>query len=183
MSGPVYSTVLAKGTHDASHLRVLVGLISLALCMMGCRGKSPPTLQDEGKKPDELRAMLADPDPEVQARGAFALSRRGPAARDAVPELIPLLKSKAALARQNAALALATIGPDAKDAVPALTEALKDSEWAVRRQAAIALGAIGPAAKPAIPGLKKMDSDPHKQVRDAAKQAHDRIGGSWRERM
>ena len=177
MSGPVYSTVVVKGRYHPPRLYLLIGFIVLAMCLTGCRGKSPPTLQDEGKKPDELRAMLADPDPEVQARGAFALSRRGPEARDAVPELIPLLKSQAALTRQNAALALAAIGPDAKDAVPALTEELKDSEWAVRRQAAIALGAIGPAAKPAIPALKRLHSDPHKQVRDALKQARDKIVG------
>ena len=55
--------------------------------------------------------MLADADPEVQARGALGLSRLGSEARDAVPELIPLLKSPAPLARQNAGLALAAIGP------------------------------------------------------------------------
>jgi HEAT repeat protein len=172
------STALPQATHHSRRLRVLAGLLLVALGFAaGCGGTSRATLRDEGKSAAELRAMLADADPEVQARGALGLSRIGPEARDTVPELIPLLKSPSPLARQNAALALAAIGPDAKDAVPALTEALKDSEWAVRRQSAIALGAIGPAAKPALPALKKLDSDPHKPVRDAAKQARDKIGG------
>lgn len=153
---------------------------SLALALVlaiGCGKPAPPTLRDEGKPPADLRAMLRDPDPEVQARGAFGLSRAGAEGRDAVPELIPLLKSGSALARQNAALALGAVGPDASAAVPALTEALKDSEWAVRRQAALALGLIGPAAKSAVPALKKLDADPQKPVRDAARQARDKIGG------
>ena len=124
-----------------------------------------------------IAAMLSDQDPEVQARGALGLSRAGPEARAAVSELIPLLKSRSALARQNAALALAAVGPEAASAVPALTEALKDPEWAVRRQAAMALGAIGPAAKPAAPALQRLESDPQKPVRDAAKQARGKIGG------
>jgi hypothetical protein len=168
---------LKRLVHSTPPTKVAVGFILLALCLTGCRGASRPTLQDAGKPPDELRAMLANGDPEVQARGGFALSRLGAEARDAVPDLIPLLKSEAALTRQNAALALAAIGPDARAAVPALTEALKDSEWAVRRQAALALGAIGPAAKSASPALKKLESDPQKLVRDAARQARDKTGG------
>ncbi|HSQ55264.1 MAG TPA: HEAT repeat domain-containing protein [Gemmata sp.] len=142
----------------------------------GCRGGKLPTFQDEGKSVADYRAMLSDRDPDVQARGAFGLSRLGPEARDAVAELVPLLKSPVALTRQNAALALAAIGADARDAVPALTEALRDAEWAVRRQAAIALGAIGAAAKPAVPALKRLESDPQKPVREAAKQARVQIG-------
>jgi len=81
------------------------------------------------------------------ARGALGLSRLGADARDAVPDLIPLLKCPNALTRQNAALALAAIGADARVAVAALTDALKDSEWAVRRQAALAAGSNWPGRK------------------------------------
>src|SRR5262245_19977436 len=151
MRGTVDSTSPVQAAHRPRRWRVPVGLLVGLFLVTGCRGPSRPTLRDEGKSADELRAMLADGDPEVQARGALGLSRLGPEARDAVPELIPLLKGQTPLTRQNAALALAAIGAGASAAVPALTEALKDSEWAVRRQAAIALGALGPAAKPALP--------------------------------
>jgi HEAT repeat protein len=163
-----------NSSDNTSHRALAVALLFFAL---GCGKPLAATLRDEGKPPDGLRAMLKDADPEVQARGSLGLSRAGADARDAVPDLIPLLKSPSALTRQNAALALGAIGPDASAAVPALTDALKDSEWAVRRQAALSLGAIGAAAKAAVPALKRLDGDPQKQVRDAAKQARDKISG------
>src|SRR5262245_29767425 len=151
---------------------VVVGLVLAAGCQ---KGRTP--LRDEGKRVGELRAMLADADAEVRARGAFGLSRHGAAAGDAVPELTTLLTDPNPLVRQNAALALAAAGPAAKPAVAALTDALKDPEWAVRRQAAVALGAIGPDAKAALPAVRKLEADPNKVVRDAAKQAREKIGG------
>jgi HEAT repeat protein len=164
-----------EALHASRCLRVLAWWVMGSALATGCRG-SKPSFQDEERSASELRAMLVDGDPEVQARGALGLSRLGANARDAVPDLITLLKSPATLARQNAALALGAIGPEASPAVPALTEALKDPEWAVRRQAALALGMIGASAKPALPALKLLDRDPQKPVREAAKRARERIG-------
>ena len=113
----------------------------------------------------------------MQARAAFGLSRHGPAASPAAPDLVAALKRPDPPVRQNAALAPGAIGPPAADAVPALTEALGDPEWAVWRQAARALGDIGPAAKPALPALVKLDSDRSKPVREAANGARTKIGG------
>jgi HEAT repeat protein len=148
------------------------------VALAGCSSRPEPHLRDEGYSVEELRTMLADSSPEVQARGAFGLSLHGPEASPAVPELVEALKRPDALARQNAALALGAIGPAAASAVPALTDLLGDSEWAVRRQAALALGEIGPAAKAALPALAKRDADANKQVREAAKAARRKIGGS-----
>ncbi len=150
---------------------------AMAALAGACRPGTATPLRDDGKGVGDLRAMLADPDLEVQARGAFGLSRHGSDARDAVPDLIPKLQSQSPLVRQNAALALAAVGPEARSAVPALAEALKDPEWTVRRQAALALGAIGPDAKPALPALKKLEADPHKVVAAAAREARQKIGG------
>src|SRR5262245_16097145 len=147
------------------------------LALGACDSRTGPRLRDEGKSVDELQKMLADADPEVQARGAFGLSRHGADARPAVPALIEALKRPTPLVRQNAALALGAIGPGAESAVPALTEALGDSEWAVRRQVALSLGEIGPAAKPALGELTKREADANKQVREAAKGARKKIGG------
>src|SRR5262245_36822229 len=100
------------------------GLLGFAaavlLTLVGCSPRSEVRLRDEGKSVDELRKMLADSDPEVQARGAFGLSRHGPDASPAVAELTEALKRPTALVRQNAALALGAIGPAAAGAVPAL---------------------------------------------------------------
>lgn len=149
--------------------------IGLLPALAGCNSRPEARLRDEGKSVEELRAMLADPNPEVEARGAFGLSRHGPAASPAVSDLVGALKRPDALVRQNSALALGAIGPPAAEAVPALTEALADPEWAVRRQAALALGEIGPAAKPALPALAKLDADASKPVREAAKGARQKI--------
>ncbi|MDB5309082.1 MAG: repeat-containing protein [Gemmataceae bacterium] len=170
-------TLAGKWMLGSGRRNVGWAVFASAVLTISCRGSGPAPLRDEGKSVDELRAMLAAPDPEVQARGAFGLSRHGPAAKDAVPDLIPKLKESDPLVRQNAALALGAVGPEATAAVPALTAALADPEWTVRRQSAVALGAIGREAKPALPALRKLDSDPHKLVRDAAKQAREKLGG------
>jgi HEAT repeat protein len=148
-------------------------VLLLPILISACRSKLPY----EGKNAAELEQMLRDPNPAVQAQGAFGLSRLGPEARAAVPALMDALK-KDRLVRKNAALALGQIGPDARDAVPALSEALGDSEWAVRRQAALALGQIGPEARKAIPGLQKVSRDPDPLVRQAAQKALKQIGRS-----
>ena len=146
---------------------------ALALVLLaGCGRGKPPY---EGKNVAELERMLDDPNPAVQVQGAFGLGRHGAEARPAAPALLRALKSPDALVRQQAAVALGQVG--AEEAVPALAEALRDPEWAVRRQAAVALGAIGKDAKPAEPALRKLESDPNKLVRDAAKQAREKIGG------
>jgi HEAT repeat protein len=140
------------------------------LCLSACRARPPY----EAKSAAELERMLRDPNPAVQAQGAYGLSRLGHKARSAVPTLIAALK-KDSLVRQNAALALGQIGPDARDAVPALSETLSDSDWPVRRQAALALGRIGPEARQAIPVLQKLRRDPDPLVRKAVEGALQRI--------
>jgi HEAT repeat protein len=164
-------------TATAARQWPLVLAIGLVAAPAGCSSRSEGQLRDEGKSVEELRVMMADSNPEAQARGAFGLSRHGPAASPAVPDLVAALKRPDALVRQNSALALGAIGPPAASAVPALTESLGDPEWAVRRQAALALGEIGPAAKSALPALARLETDGNKPVREAAKGARKKIGG------
>jgi hypothetical protein len=137
-----------------------------ALIFLGCKGKPPY----EGRSVSELQRMLADPDPKVQAQGAFGLSLKGAEAEPATPALIKATASSDALVRQQACIALGKIGPVAKEATPALTTALADPEWVVRRQAAMALGQIGPLAAVEAP-LEKCRHDPNIQVRKSAADA------------
>jgi HEAT repeat protein len=139
-------------------------------CLIACRTKPPY----ENRSAAELERMLQDPNPAVQAQGAYGLSRLGHEARSAVPSLIAALK-KDTLVRQHAALALGQVGPAAREAVPPLCETLGDSEWPVRRQAALALGRIGLEARPAIPKLQKLRGDPDPLVRKAAQDAIQKI--------
>jgi HEAT repeat protein len=107
-----------------------------------------------------LREALKEKDNRLQAHAATALKRIGPDAKDAVPELVAVVKfyqgkEAAELARLEAIDALGRIGPKARDAVPALTDTLKEKtpHSPARLRAAIALGEIGAPAKPAVTAL------------------------------
>ncbi len=89
-----------------------------------------------------LRTMLRTDDESHRDRAASALAALGPAAADALPDLLPLLASNTQ-ARRAVIRALAAIGPAAADAVPALDRLLDDPEMWTRAEAAQALGAIG----------------------------------------
>jgi HEAT repeat protein len=155
-----------------------VALLSAFLLSPACHGKRPP-YQD--KSVAELERMLGDPDPVVQAQGAFGLSQAGEKALPAVPALSEALKSKESQVRQNAALALGRIGPQARAALAPLTEVLQDEDWPVRRQAAIALGHLHEEAKPALPALEKLAGvDTNTQVRKVAREAIAKIRNTSR---
>jgi hypothetical protein len=92
------------------------------------------------------------------------MANLGPAAADAGPDLIRLLKSdRDDLVRRNAAVALAKIGKFAEAAVPALAERIGDAAESpeVRSQCAISLGRIGPVpgADAIIPTLLQVLAD------------------------
>jgi len=83
-----------------------------------------------------------------------ALEKIGPAAKTAVPDLIPCLDGNFHTAVTSAADALAKIGPDALPAVPALTNMLEHSEYdEVRACAARALWYINGCER-ALPVLQ-----------------------------
>jgi HEAT repeat protein len=160
---------LVGGERYAMRLFRQLGFAALVVLPFACNSKPY-----EGKSVSELEQMLRNPDPAVQAQGAFGLSQMGPAAREAVPALVECLK-KESIVRQKAALALGAIGEDASESVPALAELLRDPEWTVRRQAAMALGRIGPAAGKALPELERLKLDPDTLVRKAAAEALRRV--------
>ena len=101
----------------------------------------------------DLAQALTDPEQDVRAAAAWALSQVGPPAGSAVPSLVAALTDPNPRVRCLAAIALREIGPHATNAVAALAKALGDSEPSVRAPAAQALGAIGPNAKTGVPSL------------------------------
>ncbi len=145
---------------------------AVVLVLMGC---GPRPLPHEGKSVAQLRRMLDDAVPVVQAQAALGLSLHGPEAVAALPRLVERLKGPNVLVRQQSALALGKIGPKGGEAVGPLAEALADRAWEVRRQAALALGEIGEPALAALPALEKLGKGEHLQVRRAAQQALDRL--------
>lgn len=131
-----------------------------------------------------LITCLSDPDPYVIGRSAEALSMIGGAA---VPALIAVLDTGAAVVRWPACIALGKIGADAYPAVAALTSALGDSSSEVRWGAAVALGNMGNRARGATPALLRSLGDRDQDVRQAASLALEHIdptavepGPDWR---
>jgi HEAT repeat protein len=88
-----------------------------------------------------LRRALKDKNVNVRQEAAVALGLIGPAAADAVADLVSLLEDEEKWVRNYAAEALGLIGPKAKQAVKAL-ETLKDDPTC-RARAAEALKLIG----------------------------------------
>ncbi len=147
---------------------IRLGWIVILLC--GCTASTPP---HEGKSVEQLRRMLQQDDPTVQAQAALGLSLHGDAAAEAVPRLRELLTSPHPLVRRHSALALGKIGPQAASAVPELLKLLKHEDWATRRQAILALVSIGdPATRSAIEPLCR---DSNSLVAGAAKEALQRL--------
>lgn len=89
-----------------------------------------------------LQIALKDEHQGVREFAAMALGSIGEAAKDALPDLLEMLKDKDdKAAGLRAASAIARIGPE--EAVPALIEALNHEDAVVRRRAASALGRMG----------------------------------------
>lgn len=118
--------------------------------------KEAPGAQGAGADSAEPAAAPA-PDSFARLHAAYKLIAGREHAKEALPELIALLKDGEALVRGNAAYGLGCIGPDAQAAVPALLDLLKDKNALVRYSAAEAIGKIGMAAVPALNKATHMD--------------------------
>jgi HEAT repeat protein len=110
-----------------------------------------------------LIKMLKDEDNGVRAVAADSLGRHGAKAKDAVPDLVDMLKDKrrgSERSRCSAAKALGAIGPEAKSAIPALVELLRNSDEDVRCAAIAGLSGMGPASVPILIDLLKDKDHP-----------------------
>lgn len=97
---------------------------------------------------------LQNPLPDVHSRAAYAIGKLGPAAKEAIPALVQILKKGLTNERAWAAIAIGNIGPEAKDVSPALLEALRDpSDGIVRLRAAEALWRIERQPTQVLPTL------------------------------
>jgi HEAT repeat protein len=122
---------------------------------------------------------------ELNDAAAYALSKCGPRAKEAVPILLKALEAedKQGLPERIISFrsviiqALGQIGPDARAAVPALVALAKknDRYQGLQLQAVIALGRIGPAAKEATEILDEMQRDRLNPYHQHAKEALQRI--------
>lgn len=150
-----------------------------ALCVIGeDHDVQASTIEPLGELVRNLRAS----DEKVRETSAMALGSVGSAAKAAVPALTEALLDKSYEVRFQVARALLEIGlPE----VPMLERAtlnelivgLKDPNDYVRECSALSLGWIGPVAKESVPALTETLLDDSPDVRDAARDALDSIGG------
>jgi HEAT repeat protein len=103
------------------------------------------------------RAKKALKNPKVCGLTVRVLTKMGPKAADAVPDLLEASKNADPELRGKIFMALAAIGPAASPASDRLAEALSSDDERVRESAFYALREIGPGAKSAIrPLMRKL---------------------------
>jgi HEAT repeat protein len=99
---------------------------------------------------------------------AQALGNIGPAAKDAIPDLISLLDHQNPYVRIYAAVALIRIQPKNQEALNSISSLLKDQNVDVRRYTLWRLEDIGKEARPAKNVVKASMSDSDEEVRNTA---------------
>ena len=142
-SHDVLAPVLIEALRDKDN--TVVGNAVSALSAMG-----PKALP-------QIKGVLNDKS--LRHYGLVLIGRMGPAAQEAVPNLIQALEQPPTTPDdvefvREAQFALASIGPGAVTAVPALVKSLSTTDEVVQASAALALGKIGPGAIGAVPALR-----------------------------
>ncbi len=104
-----------------------------------------------------------------------SLKEVGPPAREAVPRLRELMRSKDFPVRKRSLAVLASIGPGAAAALPEVLDALK-TDGGLGGLAAETLGNMGPGAKRALPVLRELLEGKDEHLRKLSLQAAAGIG-------
>ena len=140
-----------------------------------------------------LRQALKSDNPKTRAMAARALFDIGPPAKEAIPDLLPLLNDTAGkdtampaqasgewpspVVQYEAALALANIDPTRKEPLPILIK-LVTNNWMTGGEAIEAIGKMGSSGREAIPALEQLLADEsHSPNRSAAVEALAKIEG------
>ncbi len=120
---------------------------------------------------DSLKTKLASTEIPQRREAIYDLSKLGPAAKAALPELIKATDDQDKQVWSGALTIIAELGPEAAEAIPALIEGLdsrkvrggreRDRAQATLRTA-YALAQIGPAALPALIGAMESDNTPRR---------------------
>ena len=97
-----------------------------------------------------IDVLRKETDSDTRNSAIRALGAIGPAAIDAVPELLEATKDEANVAISDAEFALEAIGPEV---IPYLIEAMHGEHRVVQRKAINVLGLLGPAALGVVPKL------------------------------
>ena len=142
---------------------------------------------------DDLVLSLDDDDKVLRRICADILKKMGAAYKDAAPDLVNYLTNDDKAVRKLAEELLLALGAEAKTGVKDLIEVIDEPPVAMpanvpppanpapandvnsKIRAAKILASIGPAAKESLPGLKKFVEDKDADLKDAVKDAIDKI--------
>ena len=112
-----------------------------------------------------LIELLHSDDPRTQYYACVALTRIGPVARDATPDLTALAAESTAYSQAAAVVALGRIGPAAIDSAPVLLQLVRTGSCEVRESAIGALSRMEPAVMPLL--LNHLKGDDAAEIRSA----------------
>lgn len=129
-----------------------------------------------------LRMALAHEDWEVQATAADGIGKLGPEGEEAVPDLVPLLKSENKDLRRRVVWALGNIGT--KASIEGLATGLDDENQFVRQYVCEALEKAGPKAEFAVPQLaQRLEKDSFWEVRELSAKILGKLGAAAKEAL
>ncbi|MDF1662593.1 MAG: HEAT repeat domain-containing protein [Planctomycetota bacterium] len=122
-----------------------------------------------------LRMALSHENWEVQAIAADGIGKLGADGEDAVPDLVPLLKSENKDLRRRVVWALGNIGT--KASIEGLATGLDDENQFVRQYVCEALEKAGPKAEFAVPQLAmRLEKDSFWEVRELSAKILGKLG-------
>ncbi len=104
----------------------------------------------------------------VRGAAVGSLGEIGPAAKDAVLALTPLLDDRKFYIRVKTASALWSIDQETTSTIPVLIACLKHTDSSIRVSALEVLGSMGSRAESAVPIITEMLNDPDESVRKSA---------------
>jgi HEAT repeat protein len=164
-------------SEEAMSKQFLAAVAVLTLCL-GHAGaqKAPDDPAFAGKPLSHWVGLLHDDSVLVREEAAAVLAEMGPAAKDALPELLPLLKAEAPAVRLRAAVAIWKIGRDTKAVLPVLQDALKEGHRGRRALSLQALTQMGGTALETAPILIAFLDDATPQERGIAGMALRQMG-------
>jgi HEAT repeat protein len=155
----------------------LAAVLGLVLCLgNACAQKAPDGPAFAGKPVVHWVKLLSDDNPLLREEAAAVLAEIGPGAKEALPELRPLLKAEAPALRLRAAIAVWKIERDLKTVLPVLQEALKEGHAGRRGLALQTLTQIGGRALEMAPVLVALFDDATPQERAVAGNALRQMG-------
>jgi HEAT repeat protein len=165
-------------SRPAACFRPLILVLALIAAAPGA-SRAGSIIEDDNRGLDPVLKLLESADWRKRLQGVMKLSRGGPVARQALPQLLAATRDQNPQVAGAAMVAVIKVAPDDPRAMPAVRRALKHEQPAIRAKGAKALGMIGKAAAEAATDLAaRLRDDSDLEVRRAAAVALGSVGAA-----